>query len=279
MTWGQKRLLIWGTTYPEFSKGHYETVCTGAIDGDTGRLVRIYPITLRYMDEPIGKFHWIEAEVERNTSDFRPESYKIKQDTIRKIGIIDVKHKSGWSERSKWVLTQDNVFASVKALQDAEARDHTSLGLVRPSKVVRVYARKKSRQEKDEWNEQREAALKQRDIFVDVDTKTKDLVFVPVQYRICFVCSDPTCTIEHDLSILDWGTYVLSRKVFAQKGPVMAERDVISKITEYMDPTKRDPYLFLGNTKAHSRNFMVVGFFHPPHDKRKKTGEQISLSL
>jgi hypothetical protein len=26
--WTKKRLLIWGTTYPEFSKTYYETVCT-----------------------------------------------------------------------------------------------------------------------------------------------------------------------------------------------------------------------------------------------------------
>jgi|HubBroStandDraft_4_1064222.scaffolds.fasta_scaffold168768_2 hypothetical protein len=26
--WTTKKLLIWGKTYPEFSKSHYETVCT-----------------------------------------------------------------------------------------------------------------------------------------------------------------------------------------------------------------------------------------------------------
>src|SRR5258707_15707067 len=49
MQWIPKRLLIWGTTYPEFSKKYYETVCTGAIDGDTGKLLLIYPATLRYL--------------------------------------------------------------------------------------------------------------------------------------------------------------------------------------------------------------------------------------
>jgi hypothetical protein len=50
--WERKQLLVWGTTYPEFSKTYYETVCMGAIDGATGRLMRIYPITLRHMKEP-----------------------------------------------------------------------------------------------------------------------------------------------------------------------------------------------------------------------------------
>jgi hypothetical protein len=39
--WAKKKFLIWGKTYPEFSKTYYETVCTGAVDADTGRLVRI----------------------------------------------------------------------------------------------------------------------------------------------------------------------------------------------------------------------------------------------
>ena len=30
------------------------------------------------------------------------------------------------------------------------------------------------------------------------------------------------------------------------------------------DPSKRDPYFYLGNTMAHSHSFMIVGLFHPP---------------
>jgi hypothetical protein len=274
--WERKKLLIWGTTYPEFSKTYYETVCTGAVDGDTGRLVRIYPITLRYMQEPFSKYDWIEADVERNTSDYRPESYKIKQDTIRVVGNIETKN-DGWRERSKWVLGPNNIFASVRALQEAQERDHTSLGLVRAREVRRVYSQKKPAEARAEWEQQREDALRQRELYVDLEAKTKDLVFVPVQYRIRFVCEDRTCTTEHDLSILDWGVYVLSRKMFAQKGPVGAEHDVIAKINELLDATKRDGYLFLGNTKAHPQNFMVVGLFHPPRVLEKTRPAQTAL--
>jgi uncharacterized protein YjhX (UPF0386 family) len=276
MTWEIKQLLIWGTTYPEFSKTYYETICTGAIDMATGKLVRIYPITLRYMHEPFKRYDIIEAEAERNISDFRPESFKIKQDSIRVIGNIEIqKDKDGWRKRSEAVLRDGNVFPSVAALQAAELDDHTSLGLVRPGKVLRIYAERRSNEEREEWDKQREAALSQRDLFVDAETKTKDLVFIPVRYKIRFTCEHSACATEHDMSILDWGTYVLSRKMFAQKGPVQAERDVIAKIEELMDCTKRIGYLFLGNTKAHSRNFMVVGFFTPPHEKQK--ANQLSM--
>src|SRR5688572_19229790 len=130
--WLRKKLLIWGTTYPEFSSKYYETVCTGAVDAETGKFVRIYPITLRHRgDERFRHYQWIEAEVERRLdADFRPESFRINQDTIQLGERLDT--QDGWAERSRWVLRQSNVFQSVEALRAAEERDHTSLGLVKP---------------------------------------------------------------------------------------------------------------------------------------------------
>jgi hypothetical protein len=259
--WAKKRLLIWGTTYPEFSKKYYETVCTGAVDSDTGKLFRLYPITLRHMKEPFAAYDWIEAEVEKNTADYRPESFKIRQDTIT-IGE-HLGTKDGWAERSKWVLRRGNVFRSVEALKAAESADHTSLGVVKPRRISHVYAKRRPQSERHEWDEHREQAIRQRDLFVDAEAKTKDLVFIPVQYRVEFECNDSACT-GHDMSILDWGTYALSRRQFAERGAVQAELDVITKINEMMDPAKRDAHFFLGNTKSHPQNFMIVGMYYPP---------------
>jgi hypothetical protein len=262
--WTKKKFLIWGKTYPEFSKTYYETVCTGAVDAETGRLVRIYPVTLRYMKEPFKAYDWIEVEAERNTADFRPESFRIRQDSLKVVGHIDTKKKGDWPERRRWILGPKSVFSSVEALQAAEAADHTSLGLIRPKEIRRVYMRKKPDAERDEWDRQRAAALQQKELFVDAETETQDLQYMPVQYRACFRCDDPDCKTEHDLSILDWGVYVLSRREYAARGPAMAEQKVIEKIEELLDPSKREPFLFLGNTKGHSQSFMIVGLFHPP---------------
>ncbi len=101
-------------------------------------------------------------------------------------------------------------------------------------------------------------------LFVDAETKTQDLQFVPVQYRAVFICNDPACSTAHDLSILDWGTYVLHRRQYAQRGGPQAERDVIDKLTEDMDLRRRNAHFFLGNTMAHPASFMVVGLYFPP---------------
>lgn len=274
MHWITKTLLIWGTTYPEFSKKYYETVCTGAIDEETRKLIRIYPLTLRHLENPPGKYTRIVAEIARNTRDPRPESYQINQQTIRILDRLDT--KDGWLARREKVLQPGNVFPSVAALLDAEASNSTSLGLVQPGRIVRVYARRRTQKERDEWIKHRDAALANRDLFVDVDSKVKDLVLPGVEYRLEWVCADPACQTQHDMSILDWGAYVLSRKVFAARGGAIAERDVISKIEEYLDLVKNDPYLFLGNSQAHPRSFMIVGLFHPP---RVQTTSTAQLSL
>jgi hypothetical protein len=261
--WTTKKLLIWGKTYPEFSKGYYETVCTGAVDEETGKLVRIYPVTLRYMKEPFKTYDWIEAQVEKNPKDFRPESFRIRQETI-KVGRHLDHDKSGWAERARHVLRPGNVFASVEALQAMEAKDRTSLGLIKPKRITRIYMQYKPKDEKQEWEEQRALSLAQKDLFVDAESETRDLAFCPVRYRAKFVCDDSACKTEHDLSILDWGLYVLNYNQYADRGADMAEKKVVEKIEQLMDPSKREPYFYLGNTMAHSHSFMIVGLFHPP---------------
>jgi hypothetical protein len=265
MTWEKKRLLIWGTTYPEFSKAYFETVCTGAIDEATGKLVRIYPITLRYLDDRFRHYQWIKAEVERNTSDFRPESYRIQQATIEVREKVDT--TDGWAERSRWVLRPTNVFSSLEELRAAEARDHTSLGLVKPAEIKRVYFKKKTDEDRKEWEAARKAAQSQRDMFVDVDTATRDLQFVPVRYFVDFTCDGPAGPTMHKCSVLDWGVYVLHRKMYAKYSGGIAEQKVIDAITAKLDQTRKDAYLFMGNTKAHCQNFSIVGFYYPPRLK------------
>jgi hypothetical protein len=278
--WERRKLLIWGKTYPEFSTKHYETVCTGAVDGETGKLIRIYPITLRFMNDPFKAYDWIEAEVERNPSDFRPESYRIRQTTITRVGHLDTT-KAGWAERAKVVLGPSNVFQSVESLVAAQEQSRTSLGLIRPKKIVQIYKRRKSDEERKEWEEQRERAFSQKDLFVDGEKTKKELAFCPVQYRAKFTCDDAACTTEHDFSILDWGLYMLDFKQYSERGGAVAEQKVVEKIQQLMDPEKREPYFFLGNTMAHPQRFMIVGLFHPPkHEPPKpKKAEQGSLLL
>lgn len=272
--WARKRLLIWGKTYPEFSKKHYETVCTGAIDGDTRQLLRIYPITLRYLKEPFSKYQWIEVPVERNTKDPRPESYHIRQEEMVLGETLGTKR--AWADRSEWVLSPGNLYSSVETLWAAQAGKGSSLGLVRPRKIKRFYVRRKHESERKEWEEKREQAINVRELFVDAESRTRDLAFMPITYRVEFLCEDVECK-GHDMSILDWEIYVLSRKLYAQTGDGVAQKKVIEKLYECADTENHDCYFFLGNTQAHPTTFMVVGLYYPPRVVQQTQQEQMNL--
>lgn len=258
--WEKKRLLVWGKTYPQFSTKYYETVCTGAVDTETGKLIRIYPITLRYMSEPFSKYEFIEAEIQRNLSDRRPESHKINLDSIQKTGKLDT--KDGWLARSKVVLNPSSVFGSVEDLLGAEEVDGTSIGIVAPKTINRFYVQRRPESDRKEWEEQRERAMAQQELFVDPESVRKELNYMPIHYKVEFTCDHAACA-GHDCTIQDWEIYALSRKVFARKGAAGAEEDVIKRLNEMCDLQKTKPHLFLGNTLAHPKSFSVVGFFYP----------------
>ena len=146
--WERRKILIWGKTRPELSKTYREIVCTGGVFADTKQLVRLYPIPLRYMDDEkiFKKYQWIEAWVTKSSSDPRPESYKIRADEIDVFGTI--KTTSGnWDARAEWVMQNRNIFSSVEALQRQQLEDRTSLGLVKPKRILDVAAHAISKKE------------------------------------------------------------------------------------------------------------------------------------
>jgi hypothetical protein len=270
--------MIFGTTYPEHSKTNYETICTGAVDLESGRLIRIYPVSLRYLDTKFRHYDIIEAKLRRNEeNDNRPESYRVDQQSIRVVDNIGT--TDGWATRRRHVLTEHNLVSSVEDLWEQQRHTSRSLALVKPKNVKRIQARRKTQQEKEEWEARQKAALSVRDLFVDVEAAVKDLVFMPVEYRLHWTCHGSDCR-GHDMSILDWGIYVLSRKMYrdAPKNLTAAERDehaqgkVVASL-ERIFGEDHDTYLYLGNTKAHQGNFMIGGLFYPP--KQKQLGLQL----
>lgn len=261
--WTKKKLLIIAKTYPEFSKSHRETVCTAAIDADTGGLVRVYPLSLRYMQDPPKSFDWIEAEVQKNTSDPRPESFKIRQDKVRFIDSAGT--RNGWRDRSVWVRRAENEFRSVEALREANEQRGTSLGLVKPLSIDRVYAVTKSPEDHAKWEEKRRAAMAQNEMFGDDRDELKELKFQWVEYRVAFKCDDPKCTIVHDMGVHDWGIYLLDMNLAESEGDYkLAEAKVLAKLRDILDPEKHDTQLLLGNTLAYPKTFFIGGIYYPP---------------
>jgi len=85
------KVLITVKTYPAISKKYEELVCTAGFLED-GSWIRIYPIQFRKKayNEQYSKYDWIEADLVKKTSDFRPESFRpvAHEKPIVKVGEI-----------------------------------------------------------------------------------------------------------------------------------------------------------------------------------------------
>ena len=71
------KILITVKTYPAISTKYDELVCTAGFLED-GSWIRIYPIQFRNKPytEQYKKYQWIELDIVKNDSDFRPESFR-----------------------------------------------------------------------------------------------------------------------------------------------------------------------------------------------------------
>lgn len=255
------KVLITVKTYPTISGKYDELVCTAGFLED-GTWIRIYPVPFRKRayTEQYKKYDWIELDLVKNTSDFRPESYRLKSlDTeINVIGHIDTARN--WEERKSFCLGK--VYENLSELI-AEAKDKeigTSLAVFKPTEILDFYAEPVER----EWSSKQKATLAQQNLFED---KTDFEVVRKLPYKFKFRYKDNEGK-ESNMMIEDWETGQLFWNCLARhKGNEQkAIEDVRKKYFDDFAMTK-DLYFYLGTTQRNhyvSHNpFMIIGTFHP----------------
>jgi hypothetical protein len=273
--WQRKRILMWGKTRPELSKKYREIVCCGGVFQDTRRLVRVYPVPLRFIDADhvFKKYQWIEADVMKASNDLRPESYKISADNITVLGEIPTRN-GNWDDRAEWIMNPENIYQSVEALQDQQQKDRTSLGLVQPAEIVSFHAVPYSQKDRDTFWDEYKNALQQMELPLNADGHEVRPITPPdYQYKVRFRCNDERCTHVHDFSIKDWeldALYTGQRK--RGKSRDEAADDVVKKLYRDLSPD-HDVYFYLGNISNHQHIFMVGGLWYP----KKKLADQLRM--
>jgi hypothetical protein len=264
--WEEKEFLICVKAYPEYSTTYTETVCTAAVLKENGRLIRLYPIPFRYLrgENQFRKYQWVQAKIKKNPQDDRPESYKIENDSIRPLGIVDT--KNGWSVRKRLILSQsNNVFDSLEDLQDSQLAQRTSLGIIKPSEIRRFYVEKKTKSEIAKQNKKKKQIVSQPYFLID----KKDLELIPYRFMISFKCNDPKCTTGHEISILDWEFGALYRR----ESRLNDWKEKMCHKFEQICSQKKDVYFFMGNMASRRKTFSILGIFYPP----KVVAEQLYL--
>ncbi|GCL44876.1 hypothetical protein [Microcystis aeruginosa] len=251
-----RKILIATKTYPSISTKYQETVCTAGIllseEENPLQWIRIYPIRYRYLDFDKRYPRWaiVSAKIKRNDQDYRPESFKIDDNSLEIIRKIDT--TNNWQERKSLVLS-----LQFRSIADIQAQGK-SLGIIKPKSIERFFSKKTSR----EWNQKQQTVLNQLDLF----EPNIDLEKIPYQFVYQFTDED---NVPHKYSISDWEIMELYRKCRdrSQLLGLEAEQYALEKVRQKLEDDfleSKDLYFIVGNLKNHAKSFMIIGLFYPP---------------
>ncbi len=249
------KVLITVMTYPHPSKGYQELVCTAGIT-EAGEWVRLYPIDYRYRprSQQFRKYQWIEVELEASGhgNDNRKESRRPNLDSIRILGER-LPTDNDWAARREIIDRMPH--HTVKQLESMHALDHTSLGVVRPTKVLDMTIEPVAREWKAEW----QAELAQLRLF---GPQPKSLQKLPYKFQYVFECEDSDK--PHRTMCEDWELGVLFLNECERLGSEeQAAESVRNKFLRELCRDDKDTRFFMG-TRFPYNTWLVLGVFWPP---------------
>lgn len=265
------KVLVTVKTYPTLSCKYEELVCTAGFCED-GSWVRIYPIQFRKKsyDQQYKKYDWIEIDLIKNESDFRPESYRPVAYNSE-IKILDhIETSNNWAERKKIVLGKV-YYNLTELIAEAKNRDIcTSLAVFKPSKILDFIIEEDER----EWDKRKLAKLdaerRQGNLFQQPENPFKIVRKLP--YKFSYIFEDNQGR-RSKMMIEDWEIGQLYWNCLkSNKGEEIKAVTTVKK--KYFDDfaKKKDLYFYLGTSQIYHFNsynpFMIIGTFHPPFDSQ-----------
>lgn len=216
----------------------------------------LYPIDYRYRPsrQRFHKYQWIEIELAQRGSgnDNRKESRKPKLDSIRIIGE-PLSTENNWQARRE-VIAKLPVH-TVNELKALYEKDQTSLGVVRPARMLDLKIEEAEREWKPEWQN----VLQQLRLF---GPQPKPLKKLPFKFSYVFECGDSAK--PHNAMIEDWELGVLYLKEADRLGDERkAAESVRNKFLNEVCAPDRETHFFMGTVFPYN-TWVVLGVFWPP---------------
>ncbi|MBW4655533.1 MAG: hypothetical protein KME20_21210 [Kaiparowitsia implicata GSE-PSE-MK54-09C] len=232
------KVLITVMTYPHPSQGYQELVCTAGITENYER-VRLYPIDYRYRprNQQFRKYQWVEVNLlpRGQGNDRRKESRKPDLDSLRVLGE-PLSTKNGWRDRRQ--IIDRMPLSTVKQLKELHDLDLTSLGIVRPTRVLDL----KIEPAEPDWKPEWQSLFDQLTLFGPVQ---KPLRKIPYKFSYVFECEDSHK--PHNAMIEDWELGVLWLNEVARLGnEEQAAQNVRRKFFDEICSHKKDTLCFMG---------------------------------
>ena len=267
----KERILITVKTYPTLSRKYGETVCTAGVRED-GHWVRLYPVPFRRLDEEqqYSKFDWIECNIDRNTADPRPETFRPAAfEEMQRVDHLDT--SSNWRERRRLLLETAKVYTNLGDLIDEAKANRCSLAVFKPTKIISFSWEDEARDWDPEKLREIRANYRQLDLFSDESWRTTFQMIPKLPYSFSYKFEDETGR-KSELQILDWETGALYWNCLRSCNG--NEEQALQKVHQkyYKEFMGRDLHFFLGTTQQFHfiapNPWVIIGVFPIPHESQ-----------
>lgn len=263
----RERILITVKTYPTLSRKYGETVCTAGIRPD-GSWVRIYPVPFRRLDdaEQYSKFDWVAADLVRNHSDPRPETYR-PTDYDHLVPVDKLTTADNWRERRRLLLQTAQVFDRIEPLMDDAKANRRSLAVFKPTKIRGFIWEDEEREWKADKVAQMREQSRQVEMFADDRWRETFNLIPKLPYSFSYQLEDAVGR-KSTLQVLDWECGQLYWNCVRRANG--DESEALEKVkAKYLDEFgQRDLHFLLGTTQqfhGFSPNpWVIIGVFAPP---------------
>ena len=252
----KRRVRILVKAFPQPSTKYEETVCCAGVTEDGRELLRLYPIRYRRLSksDQFDRYDLVEMTTTKSSSDARPESYRVDEDSIKLI------QHGGISEEAKVKLWRPFIAPSIGILIEENKTAGRSLGIIRPQPENIKFIIKDA---KDSNTEDQEVAdLVFHEQVSLLEDPLKPLAKPKHSFYYQFTCADPprcTCAKNpHTHQILDWE---VQATYFNYKRKYKTEEETLMKIMQaYQEsiPT-RNLHFIMGTMASRRKTFIVIG--------------------
>ncbi len=256
-----QRILILCKTYPSPSARYVETSCVAGMTGD-GNLIRLFPVPFRLVDDAqqFKKWQWITARIRRAQDDARPESHRISVDTIKVEGDPLPTHNH-WRARRE-AIKGVPVFDSFDSLEASRQADGTTLGLVKPSRLLALDIKAV---DSPNWTEAEMAKLlqeQQQGSLFDAAEDQRTLMTLrklPYDFHYRYECQTTEGTRQFRHKLVDWEIGALYWKVCQRSDWEAAMRHrLLTRFNEL------DVLFLMGTIHRFPGQWLIVSVLYPP---------------
>lgn len=254
-TYQKRTVCVLVKAYPQRSQKYEETVCVAAVTEDH-RLLRLYPVRFRHFEQSkrFVRFDWLELEVTRPSDDSRPDSFRMKEDSLR-----IVKRKADMTPEECAELWKPCVSPSLTALEEQQQANGTSLGIIRPDpESVRFRFNPIDKLKPEDQEEIQQVYQEQQSLLEEPLKKLPDQEYV---FRYEFSSGGR----QHSMTIHDWevqATYEQYQKRYGSK------QKALEMMVDYYErwAPKMNLHFMMGTMHKRPWQFIIIGVLRTTAD-------------